>query len=195
MSRRSARGNPPGSPEPLAAGRPPASHQRLQRRLSGPVTPPPGHPFDRGDQSCRARRPAALLQDREEDNRGGTAGARVRWAGPGTPPTSRPPAPSPSMSAPLPSRSPAPTGHATACPGAVTASSTRHFTPLPSRRSACRASGSVGDMSSLSWTRSAGLWPALEKTVSLSAVTSRDYVVNPGSVCAASPPGSTDCQS
>ncbi|AUH44949.1 hypothetical protein CXR04_16855 [Streptomyces sp. CMB-StM0423] len=31
---------------------------------------PPGHPFDRGDQSCRARRPAALLQDREEDNGG-----------------------------------------------------------------------------------------------------------------------------
>lgn len=32
---------------------------------------PPGHPFDRGQQSCRARRPAALLQDREKHNGGG----------------------------------------------------------------------------------------------------------------------------
>ncbi|MFE7044986.1 IS110 family transposase, partial [Streptomyces atratus] len=33
---------------------------------------PPGHLFDRGTQSCRARRPAALLQDREEHNGEGT---------------------------------------------------------------------------------------------------------------------------
>ncbi|MGW4736264.1 helix-turn-helix domain-containing protein, partial [Streptomyces shenzhenensis] len=31
---------------------------------------PPGHAFDRGEQPCRARRPAALLQDRGKHNGG-----------------------------------------------------------------------------------------------------------------------------
>ncbi len=46
------------------------SDQRLRRHPSSPVTPPPGHPFDREQQSCRARRPAALLQDCEKHNGG-----------------------------------------------------------------------------------------------------------------------------
>jgi len=36
----------------------------------GPVTPPPGSSVRQGDQSCRARRPAALLQDHGEHNGG-----------------------------------------------------------------------------------------------------------------------------
>ncbi|WP_420903411.1 transposase, partial [Streptomyces boncukensis] len=48
-----------------------------QRRLSGPVAPPPrSSTSNRGEQPCRARRPAALLQDREDHN-----GGRSRWDG------------------------------------------------------------------------------------------------------------------
>ncbi|WP_230423864.1 DUF2399 domain-containing protein [Streptomyces radicis] len=33
---------------------------------TGPVTPPPGHAFGRGQRSCRVRRPGALLQGHEK---------------------------------------------------------------------------------------------------------------------------------
>ncbi|MFJ8600667.1 tetratricopeptide repeat protein, partial [Streptomyces shenzhenensis] len=39
---------------------------------------PPGHPFDRGEQSCRARRPAALLQDHGKHNGGAVLDAPDR---------------------------------------------------------------------------------------------------------------------
>jgi hypothetical protein len=46
------------------------SRQRLRRHLPGPAGPRSAvpHPFAKGQQSCRARRPAALFQDREESD-------------------------------------------------------------------------------------------------------------------------------
>lgn len=59
------------------------SHQRLRRHHPSPVTPP-GHPFDRGTQSCRTRRPAALLQDRGKHTGGDSTVTRPyprQWTG------------------------------------------------------------------------------------------------------------------
>jgi hypothetical protein len=63
------------------------SHQRLRRHPSGPVTPPSDHPFDRGQQSRRARRPTALLRDREEHNGESWMSGRPRRTGDARPPS------------------------------------------------------------------------------------------------------------
>ncbi len=54
------------------------SHRRLRRHLPSPVTPP-GHAFDRGTQSCRARGSVALLQDHERHNGRNSGLAASRW--------------------------------------------------------------------------------------------------------------------
>ncbi|WP_262705094.1 MULTISPECIES: IS110 family transposase [Streptomyces] len=58
------------------------THQRLRRHLADPVTPPRSS-VRQGEQSCRARRPAALLQDRRKHNGGAPVTPRSRPARPG----------------------------------------------------------------------------------------------------------------